>query len=587
MKNKISTVFLIILFILLFSILPSFVQGQTDPGLPSQTWRCLKWEMYNGSINPGGINHHRVTLSGEDFPINKDIYIVSCIDTTDGPKCTSGNNDYDQTLVFGENNYTNLQNGTTSPLPFGFIVDGGSKRTLPEGKLEAIAASWTKQSTDHSFYGVTINQAQTLEGIGASLQYGTFKFKQDTDKCTAVRWDPYGRIFDSQSLEPLPNVTISILDTNKNRVLIPANPQITLADGSFNFLVEAGNYFLSPNIPAGYTFTSNPNLHPNYIKAYFDIYKPEEIITEKPGQPEHRDIPLDSGGTSPFRSQPVMIIFGHLRLEEEIKFEGKISHPLSVVSLISESTNQEIAKTTANKFGFWEIKLEAKEIPQEEGLIPNITKVDLTSNQVGAFLPTIFSKLFKKVFAQTLQTASKKVVFQPILNYVEGYAYDDKNNPIPNANVKVKLKMSNGVYYQATADEKGYFTIPPENLPIFEYYLEFQSPKQAKPIQKTTSEFAQKNSQYLAANHINLMTATKKGSSLIVSPEEITTSPTTKSKRFEKQSPEDLTTDQKKNEKQEEEMAAGSQNLIYIVLLLVTAAIGGGIFFYLKKKRGT
>ena len=579
MQNKLSTTFLIVLSILLFSTLPPFVQGQTGPGLPSQTWRCLKWEKYKGDVKPGGINHHRATLTGDDFPTNQDIYIVGCVDTAEGLKCTSGNNDYDQTLGFGENNYTNLQNNTTSPLPYGFIVDGGSKRTLPDGKLEAIAASWTKKGTDHSFYAVWINEPDlTNKGEGTSLQYGTFQFRQDTSLCSAVRWDPYGRIFDSQSLEPLPNINISLLDQNKNRVLIPNNPQTTQADGSFNFLVEPGSYFLSPNFPAGYTFNTTPNLHPNYIKAYFDIYKPNDVIVEKAGQPEHRDIPLDPSGTSPFRSEATMITYGHLRLETEIKYEGKISHPLSLVSLYGEKSSQEIGKTTADKFGFWEIKVDSKEIPQDEGLIPKITKVDLTQSQTNRLLQNLFSKLTKNIFAQSLQTASKKVIFQPLLGYVEGYAYDNKGNPTPQAEVKVKLKMSNSVYYQTSADEKGHFIIPPQNLPIFEYYLEFQSPNTTKAVQKTTSEFAQKNSQYLTANRINLMTATKKSIPVVFSSERITTPP---------QRPKSSIINQSKNEKQEE-VPAGSKTLIYVGLLLLTAAvIGGGIFIYLKKKLNT
>lgn len=573
MENKLSITFLIILSIILFPIIYSPVQGQTGPGLPSQTWHCLKWKIYKGDVKPGGINHHRATLTGDGFPINQDIYIVSCVDTAEGLKCTTGNNDYDLRLGFGENNYTSLQNSTTLPLPFGFVVDGGSKRTLPEGKLEVIAASYTRTSTDHSFYGVTINEAETREGRGASLQYGTFKFKQDTDKCTAVRWDPYGRIFDSQSLEPLSNVKISILNNNKDRVPIPNNPQTTQADGSFNFLVEPGTYYLLPEIPSGYSFLAQPNLHPNYIKAYFDIYKPDEIIIEKAGQPKHRDIPFDPAGNPPFRGEPTLITYGHLRLETQTKYEGKISHPLSIIALIGETNNQEIAKATADKFGFWEIKLESKEIPQNEGLTPKISKVDLTSNQTGAFLPTIFSKLFKKVFAQPWQTASKKVVFQPLLSYVEGYAYDDKDNPIPKAKVNVKLKMSNSVYYQTTADENGYFAIPPEDLPIFEYYLEFKAPNSAASVKRETSQFAEKNTQYLAANRINLMTATKKNIAV--------SSVTTQGKPPAQHTP--LQTEAVTPSSTEKLKGENRGLLFFLFLVVGLLGMGATMFFYFKK----
>jgi len=242
---------------------------------------------------------------------------------------------------------------------------------------------------------------------------------------------------------------------------------------------------------------------------------------------------------------------------------------------VGETSNQEIAKTTADKFGFWEIKVENKAIPQKEGLIPKITKVDLTSNQLGKIFHQFFSKLAKVVFAQPLQTASKKVIFQPILSYIEGYAYDEQGKPIPKASVLVKLKMSDGVYYQTRADEKGYFAIPPQNLPIFEYYLEFQSPTAIRSIKTTTAEFAKKNSQYLAANRINLMTATKKNQPVAFSSPRLTTSA---------QQPESSVINQNKNENRPP-APAGSKISIFIGLLLLTlAAMAGGIFFYLKKK---
>lgn len=580
MRDKLSTSFLIFLFGLFFSFFSSLAQAKDHPGLPSQTWRCLKLEKYQGEVKPEGVNHHRVALSAEGLPANKDIYIVGCVATADSLKCTTGNNDYDQKLGFGKDNYTSLQNSTTPPLPYNLIVDGGSrKKTSSDGKLEkTIAASWTKGVTEHSFYGVLINEPEMLPGTAKSLQYGTFEFNQDAAKCTTVKWDPYGRVFDSQSLEPISGVSIAILDTNKNQVLIPGNPQTTQVDGAFNFLVEPGDYLLSPAVPSGYSFSNNPNLHPNYIKAYFDIYKPGEIITEKAGYPEHRDIPLDPTGRPPFHSNPTMITYGDLRLGNKTKFEGKISHPLSTVSLMTETTKQEIGKTSADKFGFWEIVLNAKEIPQEEEVIANITKVDLTANQTQSFLPRLFFKLFKKVFAQNLQTAKKRVVFHPIFNHLEGYAYDEKNNPIANALVKVKLKMSDSVYYQTTADSQGYFVIPKENLPIFEYYLEFQS-QGKKPVQKTTDQFAQNNRQYLAANRINLMTATKNNTPIVL-PRKTTTSTT------EAESPVSLPTNTTNPSPAENPNAKKTQNLLLpILFLLLIITTAGGILFYLKKKK--
>src|SRR3972149_11827084 len=51
------------------------------------------------------------------------------------------------------------------------------------------------------------------------------------------------------------------------------------------------------------------------------------------------------------------------------------------------------------------------------------------------------------------------IVIDPILQYLEGYAYDSKGAIIPNAKVMVKLEMSKAVFYETKTDEKGVFRV--------------------------------------------------------------------------------------------------------------------------------
>ncbi len=201
-----------------------------------------------------------------------------------------------------------------------------------------------------TFYGVTIGDDALLVGKGPAQKLGTAPFSElVTTKCVSISWntvfpppspslsechdsvaneqtefcrknDPFGIVFDSQSLEPLPNIKVTIFDKNKNKYFLPGltNPQTTLADGLFNFLVEPGVYYLSTSLPDGYKFIANPNLHPNYVKIYHkidgtnSIYKPDEPVAElidtpeevAAGKPdmEHRDIPLDPGAGAPYNS---------------------------------------------------------------------------------------------------------------------------------------------------------------------------------------------------------------------------------------------------------------------------------------------
>lgn len=521
--------FLLFFFFFLIFTISSFPIQAEEENIPPQRHVCLSFcsEYANHSpcpqaemmelrnTTPGGLNHHRVILKGENLAINKDIYILGCIPTTEGTiQCTTGNDETDRKI--GAIPYSQLHN---PPNSYTFAVQGLNPVQTGDGKLKVFAASYTPKGTQHRFFAVIPMETEIVRGRGSTLQYETFVSEEEIEKCAYVTWDPKGRVFDSQSLEPLPNVTVFILDESGNKVLTPNNPRITGLDGQFNFFVVPGTYILAPTPPPNYRFVSNPNLDPGYTKAYFNIYKPNEKIVEEAGKIEHRDIPLEPKGT-PYRATAVLLeAGGEVSLGGQTEYSGHVSHPLSLVQIVTESTEKKIAETSADKFGNWKIILKNEEIPQDEKLIPRITKVDLTkptpTTEAKGIIRFFLSKLFKKIFAQTLQKAPKKISFSPILRYLEGYAYDESGNVIPNAIVKVKMKMSDATYYQTTTDKKGFFTIPPERLPIFEYYLEFQSPLQTKTIHQTTAEFVQKNKNYLFSNEINLMTATKKNQPII------------------------------------------------------------------------
>ena len=155
---------------------------------------------------------------------------------------------------------------------------------------------------------IIVNTAQLRKiSVGAGgQQQGTFTF-EDT-KCVSIEWDPYGRVFDSQSLEPIPGVQVGLFDNLNPQQLTQTtnNPQIIQQDGTFNFLSKAGTYYLNVlQMPSGYSFVANPRLNANYGKAYSQrngspsIYKPGQPIVETAGNPQHRDIPLDPGNSSP------------------------------------------------------------------------------------------------------------------------------------------------------------------------------------------------------------------------------------------------------------------------------------------------
>ena len=488
--------------------LPTYKAGQTNPlnlSRPSQTWRCLKSQYYVGPVKPAGKTDHRLRLTGLGFPpAPTPIHIVGCVATSGGTKCTTGNNTLDAELELSKDSN------------HAFIVQPDNPMTTSDynGTIDKVVYSHTTDSTVHAFYAILLNEPIIDERTGGTIQYKKINFKEDITKCTAVRWDPYGRVFDSQSLEPIPNVKVTILDVNKNPVGLPGliNPDVSAINGAFNFLVEAGSYYLSPQPPKGYVFTNNPDLDPGYIKAYFNLYRPADLILEKEGQPEHRDIPLDPAENEPYRSSPSSINFAVLPIPgaNQTKIVGQVSHPLTIVTL--SQNGKEIAKTWADKMGFYEFLIDNQNIIQGVKIIPHFTKVNLVENLTQTKTEkSVLGKIFdyiKSFFKK--KTAASAVAFgtpiNPVPRYVEGYLD-------PSALVNIKLSMSDKIYWQTKTDEKGFLVVLPQNLPVLDYYLEV-IPQNATHYTLTTSEFIEKNKNYLNSNNINLITATINGQSL-------------------------------------------------------------------------
>src|SRR3989338_8014703 len=109
----------------------------------------------------------------------------------------------------------------------------------------------------------------------------------------------------------------------------------------------------------------------------------------------------------------------------------------------------------------------------------------------------------------------KPIGFNPILSYVEGYAYDKTSAAIPNAKITVKLKADDQVFYQTTADDTGFFAIYSNNLPFFEYYLEITDPVVGIPVKQTTTEFVTLNQDYITSEDLDLIKSTRSGEPII------------------------------------------------------------------------
>ena len=350
--------------------------------------------------------------------------------------------------------------------------------------------------------------AGRAEGSDRSQQQGQInRFEIDSEsnisKCVTITWDPYGRVFDSQSLEPIPNIKINLLNESKKPVSqITKNYDVTATNGVFNIQVEKqGSYYMSVNSSLTHEFISNPKLNQNYKYIYSDLYYPDISFFEKVGVPTHHDIPLNPLG-APFHSDIVIYpqSLNQMDMGSNIKFEGKISNPLAQVCLMGETSKKQYACSQADKIGQFQIFINKSKYPSEALLIKT-NKVN--PSDISQFISQsvrLESLLTPILLANNKNTSSK---FEPLIRYLEGYIYNDQGEILPNAEVSIKLKADDKIVGKLTSDEKGNIKILSSQLPLFDYYLEVIS--NDKSIKINTSKFIDQNKTYFEEVSINPM----------------------------------------------------------------------------------
>lgn len=616
--KKIFFVFLI--FTLTFIFVKS-VKGQTSSGKAYITgclrvksifpcyrslqnrYSCLNENEIDFSVF-GGKRDHIAKIEGEGFPVGKQIYIVGCISTTTGVKCTSGDAGINQRVR-----------------DMGFVVldeiagyefkASQNPITTQDGKVSLLVRSATRTSENHLFYGLAEVTEEEYGGSARTVAYGTFGFSEDPEKCISIRWDPKGRVFDSESLEPLPEARVFLLDENKKEVdfIGLINPILTKEDGIFNFFLPAGTYYLKPE-KDNYQF---PLLNLGEVNHKYDrIYYCDLIV----GQPLyfdqfpiieenkliHCDIPLKPL-SSPFRGEVVIMDYGYMILGNNYKFFGRFSHPLTIVEIKQE--NKLLEKLTTDKEGGWEALIPSDKISSTGGEIevlgiknPSVFSSNNSTSKLNrrlnnnffSYLINNIKSLLNKIFVKEIysQSRSNKLILNPILRHIEGYAYNNQGNIIPKAIMNVVAQMDGKVYWQTQADEKGFFQIYSNQLPIFPYYLEIINPKSPNLRNIiTTSQFIRFNKDYLINNKINLINATKNNQLISTTSsyfkKEITPFPTLSERdNLNLLIPTKIIKENNEINKQRNFLLT-----IGVILFFLISLVAGLILFYLKRKNNS
>jgi len=360
------------------------------------------------------------------------------------------------------------------------------------------------------------NQPQNQpSGIGGQQQ-ATLAWSSNPDReqdvCEfSVGWDPYGRVFDALSLEPIPNAMVSLNEKTpdgmfdasyaKSRNPLIINPFTSGASGDFSFFVEDGDYSLTPSV-AGYThpLLAEWTAKGNAPSIYSDFYLSDSPAIKQRGKAQHRDIPLLSTDNQG-KSYNLTVISSHRKVGKNgaLIFSGKVSHPYSevIIEVCNTSSGTEVCREK-QVFG------KGRGGADNEGNYS--VSVDQSSLQPGDY----FKRSFQKVDLTTSQVVGEPVggtSYSSIPSYLEGYAYDANGTLITEGFAGVYLLSMQVPAIVAPIDATGRFMITSEQIPKEPYtikYLKKEGDIFVPISQLTIADYLKQNNEFISAEKIAL-----------------------------------------------------------------------------------
>lgn len=584
----------------------------------SERWACLevKWCIDAAAACPLGRNGHRVRLSAKsDFKLmpDKDTYIVECVSTATGPVCTTGDATKDAEIF--ETSNTDALNAIGYKFEGMFQSNGRTPQSNPimsnaAGDIPTVEwQSSTPRATVRKFLGLNFFTPDFSSGDSGGQQQATFDISNSESDCVSVRWDPYGIVFDSQTLEPMPRARVELQKkdpetgeytkyTDEGLV----NPQTTEEDGVFNFVVPDGIYRLEVTKNSHLFPADFDNIHQNANRVYSDLYpEPDKDgITPVPtgdpraydivqqGEIKHHDIPFDpkSPGQAVRNPATLMDYFYQLagRYSSIVVVEGRSSHPFTKVKVYSIASTANptnatplrlIRELVTNNQGKFKFEIDQSKLqPGEKFGTVVLQKQDLTQtpfvrSAIQKVFSTIMSKVFGKVEAQENDTET--TVLDPIPNYIEGYAYDKNGNTLKNATVAIYLTFSDKAYYETKTDSTGYYKVTSEFLPFLPYKIKYTSATGTK-TEITTSEFLAANDAVLKEKDIDPYVSRNSKGEVI-------------SQTGTSQSPSESPTQGDNGEPVVSPSSTGNILFIVVIILLLMGVAGIVLGVYLMKKK--
>ncbi|MDO8610631.1 MAG: hypothetical protein Q7R95_08855 [bacterium] len=607
--------YIIILFILLSTYLLVSKSISAQPKL-SERWVCLSaihcWEQKAESAACVTKNGHRALLSakGDLKPLsNQDTYIVEALATATGEVRTAGTKQLDE-KIFGKDNEADLLISDKYEFQGLYAADAVTPITNPiksknSGDIDQIYWQSYSKGNERKFLAMNYVDSTNFEVGTGALQQASFTFEGAAKNCVSINWDPYGKVFDAESLEPIYGIQVELqkkrVDGQFTRYLSSEmlggqieNPFTTKEDGAFSFVVPDGLYKLAvSNIEFDFPVQLD-NVNKSYSKLYSDIYPAGtgEVINQQ-GKIQHRDIPLKFKLGS--KTYPVKLMEYFYSLNKEVNkvtVQGIVSHSLTTIKIYSLKPSESSTITNplfirsrliktiqADKFGKFIADID------QSGFMPTeiFGEIELEKYKIeqASNVLTLIDWFVKKVDAQ--QSDKAIIRFDPILNKINGYAYDVNGSLLTNTIISIYLNYSNKSYFETKTDEKGYYEIPSVNVPDSPYRLKYSLPNGGTQS-VSTSKFIAQNKIYIEKTSAegNVKSSIKPnlfGSN--ITPKATIIQTTNTPIKSISSSPLQRTNTSIKT----------TQNnniiLLFAVLLLLFAGVGGLLFYYISHKKKT
>ena len=623
-------------FFIVFSFLFLNFSQTAHAVLPTKKDFCL--DAFSCNTNPcsgEGNKGHRVRLSTRtDAKLlpNKQAYIIACVagDGASLPICTTGYPALDsKPELYGQDNIAAMNalgwgyqfeglfgaDGKTSPNGVG--KDPNPVTVKSNGEIDIL--EWQDSTTNgKSRLWQALFLVDPSEGIGATgagVKQNDLDFDSAGRACVKIAWDPWGRVFDSQTLEPVSGAIVSLLYKDPLDGVVKdlsGYSSRTKNNGKYELAVPDGEYKLVINPPSIQIATDPAMIHASYTKAYYDLYTGIPII--QAGAIQHRDVAVKT--PPPGIDTPLEYDYFIESGAIGMTISGTVTHPLSIVSIntvkssdikYDQSGNEVtsppppyhrkgVATTTADKDGNFsllinQVNLERTKDYQEVVYDVDITKANLTggpvtknesNNFIGVVSKFIFS-LFRPVYGATIKANFR---IPSIPTYLSGYAYDSVGKPIPNATVGLYLTFSKAPSHIVQADANGFFRVTSNNIPNMPFVIKYTTPT-GQVVTTSTSQFIAQNHQTNVENKTSPFEYRDQNNTIITPPivKPTVVSGGSNSKSGTMPGGTTSTNPISSSGNKANSNPAVTQTLIVLVLLiLLLGGVGIGVMLYMKNK---